>query len=266
VLEPRPRAGGPRTVDLADVVVHHNDGGGIEAWGCALTAVDVVVRDNTAELGGGVALSGSTLRALGALEISGNTATRGGGVWGEATDGVDTSVLSGARIIRNEADLGGGVAVEGDGRLGNLELYDVEIVENAARVGGGVYQLDDYGAYVGERVQVRDNVAAEDGGGVYSGSGLWADAWSVSGNRADGRGGGLYLAGLWSGGEGLQVTSNVAAAGGAVYVDTQGFVTLTSLSLADNAFTDVETSWGDVLAWEPGASALVCEDGGCAVE
>jgi predicted outer membrane repeat protein len=147
-------------------LVEHNvadgAGGGMRIGHLPSQVIDNIVRNNTAaDTGGGMDLDNDSSAVRGG-EISGNVATRGGGI----------NMYLGAW---------NGAAIEG-----------VVITGNRASRGGGI-QLDDNFQPVALRgLIVADNVA-DDGGGIYARATHFTLTQSVlRGNRANNRGGGIY--------------------------------------------------------------------------
>ncbi len=197
-------------VALAEVTlsgnVAGNWGGGITLGDSgSLTLTDVAIEDNTAERGGGVfALSGTTVTATGSTLLDGNTASASGGGaylfttdWTGGTISGNTAVdtggglyvydggsVTGTALDGNEATRGGGVFASG---VVSLDALDVRNNEAEAD-GGGVYLLD---ASVTLSGSIIDGNHAPDGGGLYLQDSSVLDG-TVSGNSAD-NGGGIYV-------------------------------------------------------------------------
>ena len=90
-------------------------GGGVDLWNHSFTLSGGTISGNTATInGGGVyfsGMSGNTLTISDAVEISGNTAANGGGVY---LNSRNLTVTGGSIINNNAADGGGGVYFKGD--------------------------------------------------------------------------------------------------------------------------------------------------------
>ena len=149
------------------------------------------ISDNTAKtFGGGVYVAYGTFNMSGGT-ISGNTAQSGGGV---GVDNYGTFNMSGGTISGNTAQSGGGVGVD---NYGTFTMNGGTISDNTANYGGGVYAR--YGTFTLKGGTISDNVATRNGGGIYCGSGcsLTLNSSSViTGNKAYGQGGGIYLEGI----------------------------------------------------------------------
>ena len=140
--------------------------------------------------GGGVGVDNYGTFTMNGGTISGNTATFGGGV---GVDNYGTFTMNGGTISDNTANYGGGVYA----RYGTFTLKGGTISDNVAtRNGGGVYVA--YGTSTMNSGTISGNTAAN-GGGIYCGSGcsLTLNSSSViTGNKAYGQGGGIYLEGI----------------------------------------------------------------------
>jgi predicted outer membrane repeat protein len=177
------------TLALSRTVIEGNRaeagaGGGISSSGTLdLSSPEtVIVRDNRARLGGGLASTGTS--RLRSLVVQSNVATQdGGGIWNQGDMVLDaatieanrseaagggiyhagskTLTLQGNTIVRgNQATLdGGGIAA-----LGKASLNGATVVGNVAGGSGG--GLAARGQVDLQRVQVIDNQATNDGGGL----------------------------------------------------------------------------------------------------
>jgi len=162
----------------------------------------------TGGLGGGLSFTSSTanfiMQGLGAKNISGNTARLGGGVFFEqGTWNFGTS--QGLNIMGNNATDGGGLWVGGASNLtltGAMSIYN----NTATGSGGGVYiehgsqlLLNNPNATIGHISPANGNTAARGGGISVSGM-LFFEEGNIIGNTAvglaaanAGLGGGVYL-------------------------------------------------------------------------
>ena len=154
------------------------------------------ITDNTAKtFGGGVYVAYGTFTMSGGT-ISNNSAVYnddGGNGGGVGVDNYGTFTMNGGTISDNTANYGGGVYA----RYGTFTLKGGTISDNVAtRNGGGVYVA--YGTSTMNSGTISGNTAAN-GGGIYCGSGcsLTLNSSSViTGNKAYGQGGGIYLEGI----------------------------------------------------------------------
>ena len=164
------------------------------------------ITDNTATKGGGgVYVSGGTFTMNGNASVTSNRATDqnngiGGGVY--VVDG--TFTMNGGTISGNNATKGGGVGVY---RAAKFEMNNsASITDNTANQGGGVY-VDDKGVYKDGATFTMNNTAsvsgntATNGGGVYVESGTFdMNDGTITGNTAKNEkasnninGGGVYV-------------------------------------------------------------------------
>jgi predicted outer membrane repeat protein len=180
----------------------NESGGGIAATKVNLT--DSTVKENFAQLGGGGVFADAAY--LTASILSDNAAGyRGGGIWTE------TLILTASTISKNTAQVGGGIDAEGaflsksvlsgnhatsnGGGLfsvGTIVIESSTVRDNTGRFGGGIGHAQGY-----LRVSAStfyNNRAIETGGGLNISHGASAELTNVtiSGNRADIAGGGLF--------------------------------------------------------------------------
>ena len=190
-------AGGECTITgtITNNKVQANGGGVYVAGGECLVAGGV--QENTATKGGGVYIAGGncTLSSSKCL-IRKNTATYDGG--GVYVDGGTCSIYAQSIVQENTATHnGGGVYVAG----GECNIYGTITNNEATACGGGVYlssnaSLTLNGSIVNNSTATGSNPG--NGGGIYCGSGcsLTLNSSSViTGNKAYGQGGGIYLNG-----------------------------------------------------------------------
>lgn len=184
-----------------------------------------------------------------------NTSSRGGGIW--ASSGCQVT-LAGAHFRNNVASEGGGAIYLEDGaRLTTLEgpivnvfrdntaerggaiyltdasmtLDHAEIHANQASRGGGIYAQVAAEVTLGGSVAIFDNLATRQGGGIAANTVsliTLRDGVTIRDNRATDNGGGVYLAssadlsGAADGSRGIEITGNVAAYGGGLYLTGDG--------------------------------------------
>ena len=197
-------------------------GGGVYVAGGECTITGTITNNKVQANGGGVYVAGGECLVAGGVQE--NTATKGGGVY--IAGGNCTLSSSKCLIRKNTATYdGGGVYVAG----GTCSIYVQSIVQEntATHNGGGVYVADSQSVFIAGTID--SNIANENGGGVclignasltlngsivnnstatgsnpgngggiYCGSGcsLTLNSSSViTGNKAYGQGGGIYLNG-----------------------------------------------------------------------
>jgi len=285
--------GGSRGVNVRDCIIEGNTadiGGGVAGTSLFLWSdryLDTVIRDNMATSGaGGFLLFSADLRGV---EVTGNTATIGGGggawYWTVSADATtrihdnsadfggglwlwDDGVWSGGQIDHNSASMVGGGVWSDD----NSELSDVSVSNNTAGFGGGGLGL--FGADLAATGVVVDGNTAPDGAGVWARTASAALAGgAISGNVATTDGGGVTVGnGAFVRLDGVDVWSNDAGgAGGGAHVDGGTLQSVDSdwgVALGDNTPDDVtvvvgaaETSYVDIGTDE----TFTCSDadGGC---
>ena len=197
-------------------------GGGVYVAGGECTITGTITNNKVQANGGGVYVAGGECTVAGGVQE--NTATKGGGVY--IAGGNCTLSSSKCLIRKNTATYdGGGVYVAG----GTCSIYVQSIVQEntATHNGGGVYVADSQSVFIAGTID--SNIAKENGGGVclignasltlngsivnnstatgsnpgngggiYCGSGCSLTLNSsavITGNKAYGQGGGIYLNG-----------------------------------------------------------------------
>lgn len=197
-------------------------GGGVYVAGGECTITGTITNNKVQANGGGVYVAGGECTVAGGVQE--NTATRGGGVY--IAGGKCTLSSSKCLIRKNTATYdGGGVYVKG----GTCSIYAQSIIQKntATHSGGGVYVADSQSVFIAGTID--SNIANENGGGVclisnaslelngsivnnstatgsnpgngggiYCGSGCsltLQSATVITGNKAYGQGGGIYLNG-----------------------------------------------------------------------
>jgi CSLREA domain-containing protein len=161
--------------------------------------------------GGGLANAGQA--QVNGATFSGNFAAIGAGLCNLPAAALN---VTGAQISANGVQLRPAILGGGAANFGALVLQDSQLSGNAARYGGGLYALMPASADASlslDQVTIDSNQAFSylgelyggDGGGVYIRAGTFSiDQSVISGNHAQGRGGGLYFEPgsgcVWSGG------------------------------------------------------------------
>ena len=176
---------------VADQDIAKGGGGGALVFnGAALVAGQgAVIRDNQAQAGGGVVVGnrGSSFTLDGGEVRNNNSATDGGGILAIAEGAV--KIVAGTVEDNTAAAQGGGLSVY-TGATANLE--GGEISGNKAVNGGGLHIT---GAVTMRGASVRDNQAADNGGGIYlSGKGSFTlSGGEILNNQAPSSGGGVAV-------------------------------------------------------------------------
>ena len=205
-------------------------GGGLYNDAGRLTLIAVDVSGNEATYGGGIYNSLASL-SLSQSAIHDNTAVvQGGGIdSGDASLDIFQTAIYGNTTTTHD---GGGIHF-GDGRLtiSQSTLFD----NSAARDGGGSYFSD--GTFQLSASTVYDNSAGRDGGGLFTPAG-GVDIFqsTLSGNTAVGAGGGLASESN-SKLVNVTVTDNRAGSGGGLWVRQSGLL-LNNTIVAGNAQLD----------------------------
>ncbi|HEY6894195.1 MAG TPA: hypothetical protein VI258_08510 [Rhodanobacteraceae bacterium] len=248
-----------------------SDGGGVYATGETFlyaTESNVVFLNNVAgSAGGGMSFQGHGSVNFGNVQIAGNRAAEGGGMYIDADDATDVNFYDGVWIAGNTADQnGGGVRVGGQAKLYAqstgipTQIFQNQVLSDTGSGGGvdvrGPAQMRFTGAIY--------NNAAGYGGGIsaYAGDDSLEDVYvsltaasptspvSVSANSASHIGGGIYVKAnstfTTSGDDYIYATlcaqdflvnGNSAAEGTAIYADSDSggvFTVATGSSVALN--------------------------------
>lgn len=185
--------------------------------------------------------SGSTLvgnvgvtASMQGVRITGGNERLGGGIF---SDGRLT--LTACTVSDNDAELGGGIYTSFAG-IGQLALIDCRVTENrASRHGGGIHNNNISTTRL-SGCTFSENRSTEDGGGIYNNGGSFEITGSViSGNEAQGNGGGVNNASPVATNPGevtfdaaSRITNNTAGTGGGIF--NGGIVTLGGAAVTDN--------------------------------
>jgi len=240
---------------LTDVTVSGNvasdDGGGVYASGL-VELTRVVIDDNVASARGGGMLvaTGATIVAE-ELELTANSAERGGGLY--AFPDADIDGRASTTVRDNTATVAGGGAY-----LWTAELANVDVLSNDALESGG-------GAYVREGGSIDSaifeaNTASQGGGAVLDGE-VTLTAVTLSGNAADSGAGAYLLDGVVTCTSVDIVDNDASASGGGVYVQDASLdgATLSGNDAVDGGGAYVST----VSDTEAELTDLVIEDNTC---
>jgi hypothetical protein len=186
-----------RTVTLTNLVIRggrgtSGAGGGIRMTGAINVTLDnTVVRENTAERGGGIYVelptgttTGGQLTLLPGAVVEHNTATQGSGGGIYAVGGHVRMHVSGTRVGNNTAaGAGGGIAILDGTFVSNgfvpQQQYTADgakIVSNTAgTIGGGLYVNGTSAVVYARELIVDSNKAATGGGGIFASGGARVD-------------------------------------------------------------------------------------------
>ncbi len=226
--------------------------------------------DNNSYGGGGFYQSGNTDVNLKNVEIEGNTGERRGGGFYQASreskltiSGTSTIKnnlaqdyegggfysagyvdITGATIEGNKSNqagnnVGGGFRATGYGNV--LNLTDTDVKNNISRgSGAGGYFSNGQLSIKGTKITGNTILAAGsgNGGGLYTdgNSRVTIENAEITGNTADGHGGGFYFNGAKADLTGVKINNNQALneAGGLFHANEQGTLTGTNVEIKDN--------------------------------
>jgi hypothetical protein len=215
-------------------IVKGGGGGALVVNGAVLIAGQgAVIRENHAQAGGGVAVGnkGSSFILEGGEVRDNGSASDGGGILAIAEGAV--TIAGGAIAGNTAASQGGGISVYA-GATVNIE--GGEISGNKAANGGGIHIA---GAVTMREGRLRDNQAADNGGGAYlSGTGSFTlSGGEILENQAPASGGGVAVyEGNFIMREGI-ISGNTASSdtggGGGVFV-IRGAFEFSGGTIADN--------------------------------
>lgn len=189
------------------------DGGGAgrvvetqgQGAGVQITLLNLTLQNGSAEQGGGLRNGAATTLQVRDSAIVGNSASVGGGIYNDGTLRVQRTIITGNQA----AEQGGGIF---NARSKSLEIFDGAIT---------------------------DNVSGGDGGGVATEGAVllrsFIERATISGNRANGRGGGVTLTPSASfNAEECSVLDNQAEVGGGISVRGAASLILVDCHIADN--------------------------------
>ncbi len=196
----------------SSVTTDSGDGGGIAIGAAGVVDIrggsDIGVFDGissfpnqSADLGGGIFMSGGTLNVYDSSTIRNNSATtNGGGIYasnGATINFFDSATIGGGNVNHaNSAAIGGGVYLTGSGTSLTLSTNNSVQGNTSSTNGAGIAVVEQATLNV-DGANILDNVAANWGGGIYIDSNNLATAVTIQngalidGNSAD-LGGGIY--------------------------------------------------------------------------
>lgn len=209
------------------------DGGAISNSGTGtLILLNTTIRDSQAGASGGAIVTYGPLFIIQSV-LENNQALNGGALyprWPAAQTTIEDSVLRDNHAT--DASNGwGGAILAWDGAA--VTILGSDIYSNTARDGGGIYNFSNSMVTLEAGTQVRDNFAANHGGGLYNAGLAIANLSeaSLSGNEAD-YGGGLSNAGKATLTD-VAISGNSGIFGGGLY--NAGTAELTNVTLNDNS-------------------------------
>jgi len=202
-------------------------GGAINVADSTLTLNNTALLGGMVAMGGALYADGSTVTMNGG-SITGGSATRGGGIYAENS----TIKLTDVTVSGNSStDVGGGIYLAG----GKLYATGVVFANNTAAVSGGaVYSTS--GTLSIQNSTFTNNTAAVSGGAVYNAGANGTVSGTFTNNAAVVSGGAVYNAAgtLHASGS---FTTNTAANGGAIY-NADGTLSVASATFTNNTTTE----------------------------
>jgi hypothetical protein len=233
------------TVTISGVTIRNGvnlasgDGGGIENLG-GMTVTACTISGNSASFGGGIYNAAGATAIVSGSTFAANKATGSGGGIFNADGG--TATLSDSTLTGNKAtDTGGGIDNEGDltvdgGTLGGSNFAD----GNSATSGGGIFNASAATAIVSSSI-IAANKATDTGGGIDNEGDLTVDGSTLGGNtlaeaNSAASGGGVYNVGMLSLQGGSILSGNKAnGAGGGIFNAAAGTATTPGLTVEANS-------------------------------
>jgi hypothetical protein len=148
--------------------------------------------------GAGIFAYGEQLTlGTGTKVVNNNAGGNGGGLC--ATDGAEIYIEEGVEITQNSAERGGGIYLGYS--WNNLTISGCNISNNkASGFGGGIYVDDSSNTFKIETGRITNNTAGNNGGGLYiaeNNESILANV-TISGNAAKNKGGGIYMGWPWN--------------------------------------------------------------------
>ncbi len=242
----------------------------LQGAGSALTIVDGAGIDRVFDLRSGAVAS------LSGLTVQGGAvgANWGGGINVEFAG--SSLTLNDVRVTANTGSYGAGIY----DFKSTLVIIDSTLDANSGRTGVGLY--NDGGSTSLTRATVSNNLATEDGAGLYSGgvgATLQLSNVTLSGNQTSGSGGGLYARQAVTI-DSSTIAFNSAASGGGVFLFNTGSASLLNTIVAANVGGNANTPLtslgsnidsgntlglaqpGDLVNTDPGLDATLQANGG----
>jgi len=224
--------------NLETVTITNNsadNGGGIHCYSSDPILENVSITYNSADDdGGGINCYASNPDLVNTTITNNSAGDSGGGMYCMtlSNPNLENVIVSSNSTIYS----GGGIYC----RSSNPSLIDVTIEDNSATgeygSGGGIYIYDESNLSISNTI-IRENSVALSGGGIYCREANFTMIGSqISGNTADGNGGGFYFIYNNSYSQSLQdvtVSDNLAASGGGLYINASS-PSLTDVTITNN--------------------------------
>lgn len=208
--------------------------GGDQPDGSIAEIIGCLISGNSSTRGGGIYVEEDpfVLKIMG-TKISGNhSGTEGGGIFvdgGNGDLGADIEVAKSTISGNVAANLGGGVFSTGDGAF---TMKSSKVLQNVGAAGGGLF-LGNTTKVVISGGLIAQNYSESNGGGIVSGVALELSGTKIIGNIAKQLGGGIFSSGDLDIADAL-ITKNAAIAGGAIFKQSPGEPSLLRTKVVDN--------------------------------
>jgi len=212
---------------------YSGDGGAIINNG-ALTLENSTIRNSQSGASGGAIVSYGRLTIINSL-LEDNEALNGGALY-PRWPGSQTTIVN--SVLRNNRATGttdgwGGAILAWDGAPVTIEGSD--IYSNTARFGGAIYNFANSVLTLGSNARLRDNRVINDGGGIYNAGTATLTNVTLSGNWAEGGGGG----GIYNSNAGTATLIDVTLSGNLAFTEggglyNAGTATLTNATVSDS--------------------------------
>ena len=173
---------------VADGLVTNNDGGGIKNSG-TLTLDNSIVRNDSANSGGGIANSRGAMLTVSNSTITGNSTRSSGN--GGGIDNTGTLTVSNSTITGNLARSGGGISNSGTLTVSNSTLNGNSATFSIYGGTGDGGSISNTGTVLVSNSTLSGNSAANNGGGISNTGTLTVSNSTLTGNSAANSGGGI---------------------------------------------------------------------------
>jgi len=254
------------SLTLANIVLDGGTtGGGVEVVGSFLMMEGAVIRNCSANHGGGVHVDSRGNFSMEGGTIDNNKAMDGGGVFviGGAADITGGAIVNNTATANNKTALGGGIFVSSDGTVnvaGTVNISGNKAVgDNATSVGGGICANNSI-VTIQDNVRITGNEAGNASGKYGLGGGIYATSSTVdlSGNvkidsnkaiGSQGFGGGIFLYTEDTSSDVLTIIGGVEISGNVAGDEGGGIYT------ADSTYSNLSADMQTVFAGNSASSA-----------
>lgn len=192
--------------------------GGDQPDGSTAQIISSVISGNSSTRGGGIYVEEDPflLKIIG-TKITGNrSTTEGGGIYIDA--GINSDPDASVEVLQSTiagnvaGNLGGGVFSSGDG---TFSMKSSKVTQNAAAGGGGLYLINSTVVTISGGL-IAQNYSDSSGGGIVSGLALELSGTKIIGNIATTSGGGIHSTGRLDLMD-CRVSANLAVLGGGIF-------------------------------------------------